>query len=355
MESSVIAESIAESLSLTKATTNLSMPSYLTQQPTNEAIHTLRSFLQHKKKLVVITGAGLSTSSGVPDYRGPEGSYKLGHKPMVHDEFMSREASRKRYWARSMVGWKEFAEAKPNPGHYAIANLELKGYVSSVITQNVDRLHHKSGSRKVIELHGRNDRVKCNNCDLDTSRKLVQQNIEDINPSFVARINNLKLNSLTRSERESVMRADGDAELGITDFTDFIVPTCPRCGTGILKPDVVFFGDSVPRDRVLEAFQHVDECDGLLVVGTSLEVYSAYKFILKAAEKNKLIDPPLEGKGPTGPTPLEGKGPTGPTPAVPIAICNLGETRAERMKLPGIVFKSEANCALLLKAVVDSL
>lgn len=366
--------------------------SYLNQPPTDVEIFSLSSFLHQKRRLVVITGAGVSTSSGIPDYRGPQGSYKSGHKPMVHQDFVKSENARKRYWARSMLGWSTFSQARCNGAHFALANLESRGVVSTVITQNVDRLHQKAGSRLVIDLHGRNDRVSCMTCECNLSRKLLQQQIDHLNPSFRTRIDDEvarlraadEAAAATRTDEDSsatalraarsllneverrvlpdwpgngqgqggaevtrlgataetapapitpactsstalssVLRADGDAELGISDVSAFVVPTCPRCSTGVLKPDVVFFGDNVPLPRVQDAYSCVEQCDGILVVGTSLEVHSAYRFVERASKSGKQI-----------------------------AILNMGTTRAERQQLPGIVFKSESNCALLLRHMV---
>ena len=277
--------------------------------PTGDDVSALVSFLRGKRNVCVVTGAGVSTESGIPDYRGPLGSYKLGHKPMVHQDFVTKEAARKRYWARSMLGWATFSQAAPNDGHYALAVLESLGVVGMVVTQNVDRLHQKSGSVNVIDLHGRNDRVSCLSCGCNLARRQVQQQIDLLNPTFRERIDaevtriraadaaaateddaatalrqaRTLLNEVERrvipdwtpgavmrppgtgtststsaptttatpaaataAPPATLLRADGDAELGMTDFTDFIVPSCPRCSTGVLKPDVVFFGDNVP-------------------------------------------------------------------------------------------------------------
>jgi len=278
-----------------------------------EEVDGLISFFNGKSRVVVITGAGVSTQSGIPDYRGENGSYKKGHKPMIHSDFISKEASRKRYWARSILGYNAFSLSKPNDGHISLARLEMSGFVKSIITQNVDRLHQKAGSQKVCDLHGRNDRVVCISCAYSMDRRIIQKNIEALNM-------NHEVWSLIRrfSSNDSFLRADGDAELGTINLDTFTIPNCPRC-RGILKPSVVFFGDSVPPDRVHWCFEQIKECDGVLVVGTSLEVFSAYRFVLRADSLN-----------------------------IPIAIINKGETKAERMKLKSLIYKSDNNCALLL-------
>jgi NAD-dependent SIR2 family protein deacetylase len=284
--------------------------------PKQDDIDLLLDFFKKSSYLVAITGAGTSTNSGIPDYRGPEGSYKKGHKPMVHQEFVNQEPSRQRYWARSMVGWNRFSLAHPNDAHLSLARLESHGKLKAIITQNVDRLHQRAGARNVIDLHGRIDRVKCLQCGQSTSRRLVQQALLSLNPQFHSTIQYMQKN-------QHLMRADGDMELETKDYANLVVPKCQRCG-GIWKPDVVFFGDNVPADRVAEITTHIDKCDAVLVVGTSLEVYSAYRFVDRANKRN-----------------------------VPLAILNFGETRAERQKLPMIRFKSEANCSVLLKGAVD--
>jgi NAD-dependent SIR2 family protein deacetylase len=285
----------------------------------------LADFIRSKDgKLIVITGAGVSTSSGIPDYRGPNGSYRRGHVPMKHQEFVQSAKHRQRYWARSIFGWKSFYNAQPNACHTALAQLEFNGYLSLLVTQNVDRLHSKAGSQRVVDLHGRSDRVKCLSCEYETSRISLHQQLEALNVDFIDDYNRARSTSASGQER-----ADGDMELGLSeaDYARITLPCCPRCTHGILKPDVVYFGDNVPTEKVRSIFDAVDsDCAGLLVLGTSLEVYSAYRFVSHANKRN-----------------------------LPIAIINTGETRAEREKLPNIVFKSEANCADLMKIVATKL
>lgn len=250
-------------------------------------------------KVLCLTGAGLSTESGIPDYRGANGSYQKGHKPVLHDQFLRNHRARQRYWARSLVGWKTFAETEPNIGHYAITRLEAmdrigvpisSGKSISVITQNVDALHTKAGTEHVTELHGRNDRVVCTNCGAYSSRHEYHHELERSNPDHP-----------TTSTSTAELRPDGDADLSASDLSSFVVPSCASCGSGILKPDVVFFGDSVPRPRVDECYEAVRNADGLLCVGTSLEVHSAFRFVKAAAQRR-----------------------------IPVGILNVGPTRAER-------------------------
>lgn len=174
----------------------------------------LSAVLAPAKHLVAITGAGISTCSGIPDYRGPNGSYNRGHKPMSHSEFVSSENARKRYWSRSMVGWSNFSAAKPNDAHYSLALLESEGLLKHLITQNVDRLHQQAGSASVTDLHGRIDRAKCLNCGSATSRRIVQQQLCGLNPEFAERLSNIDVSAETR--------ADGDVEIGIQDYSKVI-------------------------------------------------------------------------------------------------------------------------------------
>lgn len=297
------------------------------QPPNDEEVDRLVEFFRRSNKLMAITGAGVSTSSGIPDYRGPDGSYKKGHKPMTHNEFLSSDYSRKRYWARSMSGWARFAEAQPNTAHYALSQLEVDtGILHHLVTQNVDRLHAKAGSRRLTDLHGRIDQVCCIQCGYRFTRHLMQDWLLNDNPDLARSI----ADSIERDP--SLIRADGDAEIlhfdSLLSKFSMKIPTCPECVDGILKPDVVFFGDNVPIDRVNHIYEDIDKtCDALLVVGTSLEVFSAFRFVHRAAIQRNL----------------------------PIAIINYGATRAERQQLPNIVYKSEAHCGELLQAAVDLL
>ncbi|CAM9506169.1 unnamed protein product [Chrysoparadoxa australica] len=255
-----------------------------------ERFDALVQLVKDAKRLVVLTGAGISTSSGIPDYRGPQGSYSQGHKPMTWDQFLDNHGNRQRYWSRSTFGYEKFREARPNDAHYALARMEAAGKVSAsfkpdrhhrhstgVITQNVDRLHSNAGSRNVIDLHGANSRVVCTECGSKRSRNAFQDHLGRINWRWLAE----------QRERQAV-RADGDTELSGAKYEDFHVPHCERCN-GVLKPDVVFFGDQVPRDRVDKCFAAVGEADMMLVAGTSLMVYSGYRFVERAAKEGKPV------------------------------------------------------------------
>lgn len=225
------------------------------------------------KRLAALTGAGMSTDSGIPDYRGETGRARVS-TPIQHRDFVHHEAVRRRYWARSFLGWPRISTAKPNPAHVALAQLEQAGVVAHVITQNVDRLHHAAGSRRVIELHGALANVVCLTCGAKELRAELQSRLSRMNDDLVA--------------RDVVVAPDGDAELPAQATESFRVPGCLACG-GVLKPDVVFFGDNVPRPIVDEAFRVVEDADALLVLGTSLTVFSGFRFVRRAAEKQKPI------------------------------------------------------------------
>lgn len=247
-------------------------------------LDTLAAFLDRHRPLFVLTGAGCSTESGIPDYRDADGRWKHA-RPVQYRDFITREHVRQRYWARSMIGWPRFSRARPNAAHLALARLEALGYVHQLVTQNVDGLHGRAGSRRVIDLHGRIDTVQCRNCGRRTARHELQQTLEQLNGEFTGQL--------------AAVAPDGDAELAHADFSAFRVPVCPRCG-GLLKPDVVFFGESVPKARVEHAWQCLHESSGLLVIGSSLTVYSGYRFCRAAKAR-----------------------------AQPMAAINLGRTRAD--------------------------
>jgi len=213
----------------------------------------------------VITGAGLSTASGIPAYRDRHGQWQH-RKPIQHQDFLKSEAVRRRYWARSFVGWPVVAQASPGAGHTALTALWRAGALATVITQNVDGLHQKAGCEEMIELHGGIGRVRCMACQQIFARALVQQWLTQGNRDF------------DPVAAESAQSApDGDAQLEDACYAHFCVPDCPSCG-GTLKPDVVFFGDNVPRERVARATHAIEQTRGLLVVGSSLTVYSGYRF-----------------------------------------------------------------------------
>jgi NAD-dependent SIR2 family protein deacetylase len=215
--------------------------------------------------VVVLSGAGLSTDSGIPDYRGETGRARNA-TPMTFQEFIGSPEARQRYWARSHLGWRHVAHARPNAGHVAVAQLQEQGIVSGVVTQNVDGLHTAGGARDVLELHGALSRVVCLQCGDLTARAALRDRLTEANPSF--------------TDRELPLKPDGDVDL--EDVAAFVVVDCVVCG-GVLKPDVVFFGESVPRDRVDRAYALVDAARCLLVLGSSLTVMSGYRFVLHAS------------------------------------------------------------------------
>ena len=277
-----------------------------------DILHVCKSATQ----LVAITGAGVSTDSGIPDYRSPAGSYSKGHKPMTHDEFTSDVGNRRRYWARSVVGYKPFAATLPNIAHDSFARLEASGVLQSLITQNVDGLHQRAGSRWVLELHGNTHSCTCMQCGAVESRARVQSRLQALNHWMLQQGGN--------SVSAAALRADGDAEVSSID-DHFRVPACAACGDGVLKPDVVFFGDTVPAERARRAADAVAQCDALLVVGTSLSTLSAFRLVEACAREGK-----------------------------PIALVNDGDTRAERAQLPGLL-KHDARCGEVLASLADAI
>lgn len=220
----------------------------------------------HAGRVVALTGAGMSTESGIPDYRGPDGQRRV--QPMTYGELLATPEARRRYWARAFVGWERFTAARPNAGHQVVAALQRHGYVDSVVTQNVDGLHTQAGSTDVLELHGTLSVVRCLTCEDRTSREQVQVRLAEANPGFGA----------TSDE----VRPDGDVALQDEAVAGFHLPRCLVCGSDLLKPDVVFFGEPVPRDRVDEAYRRVESADLLLVLGSSLKVMSGYRFVRRA-------------------------------------------------------------------------
>jgi NAD-dependent SIR2 family protein deacetylase len=248
--------------------------------------HALTEFIARHPRLFVLTGAGCSTDSGIPDYRDAEGEWKRA-QPVMFQPFMNDARTRQRYWARSLIGWRYFQRARPNAAHLALAELERQGRIELLVTQNVDCLHDAAGSRNVVDLHGRLDRVRCMSCERRIPRSELQEQLRLRNPGW--------------AELDAREAPDGDADLESRDFSSFDVPECAYCG-GVLKPDVVFFGESVPRDRVERAMAGLARADAMLVVGSSLMVYSGYRFAQVAATSGK-----------------------------PIAAVNLGRTRADHL------------------------
>jgi NAD-dependent SIR2 family protein deacetylase len=227
--------------------------------------------------VVVLAGAGMSTASGIPDYRGPNGSLQR-HTPMTYQEFTGSAQARRRYWGRSHVGWEHFRRARPNDAHRAVAALERAGLVSGVITQNVDGLDLAAGAREVVELHGNLDRVVCLHCGEVTARAELAERLSAANPGFAARV-----------EQLHALNPDGDADLSDAQLEGFTAVPCRRCGQDALKADVVFFGETVPRDRVARSFELLDAARVLLVLGSSLSVMSGYRFVLHAARHGQPV------------------------------------------------------------------
>lgn len=221
------------------------------------------------RHFAVLTGAGVSTESGIPDYRSPASAARE-RRPIHGPEFVRSAVLRRRYWARAMAGWERFRLAQPGPSHRALAELEDGGVVSGLVTQNVDRLHHAAGSRRVTELHGALAEVVCLDCGALDGRDAVQARMRDLNPGWL--------------DGPSPMAPDGDADLPDELVERFVVPSCVACG-GVLKPNVVFFGHNVARPVVDEAYDVIARADALLVAGTSLAVFSGYRFLLRAAER----------------------------------------------------------------------
>lgn len=232
--------------------------------------------------VLVLSGAGLSTDSGIPDYRGPSGALRRS-QPMTFQEFTRSASGRRRYWARSHLGWRTVARARPNAGHRAVADLQAAGLVTSVVTQNVDGLHQAAGSADVVELHGGLGRVVCLRCGAVSSRTELDARFRTANPGFGA--------DVTR------VNPDGDADVPDAVLEGFVVLDCLRCGSGPLKPDVVFFGETVPRDRVARCYDLVDAAQAVLVLGSSLSVMSGYRFVLHAAKRG--IPVGIVNRGPT--------------------------------------------------------
>jgi NAD-dependent SIR2 family protein deacetylase len=218
--------------------------------------------------VVVLSGAGLSTDSGIPDYRGPSGSARRS-TPMTYQTFTRDPVARRRYWARSHLGWRTIGEARPNDGHLAVARLQRQGALAGIITQNVDGLHQAAGARDVVELHGNLARIACLACGELTPREEMAERLDEANPHFAG--------------VAVAFNADGDAELADEDLDGFAVVDCLGCG-GMLKPDVVYFGETVPPDRVSRAFDLVATARTLLVLGSSLTVMSGRRFVLRAAK-----------------------------------------------------------------------
>jgi NAD-dependent SIR2 family protein deacetylase len=293
-----------------------SMPPVKATRPSAEELEVLlriRGVLAGNP-FALLTGAGLSTDSGIPDYRGPGSPPR---SPMTYQEFIKDEANRQRYWARNHIGWSHLRHADPNQGHHAAAELERRGYLTGLITQNVDRLHEDAGSVNVVDLHGRYDQVVCLQCRRTYSRRLLAGVLEELNPDF-----------LSRAAESGLVEIAPDADATVEDqalISSFVVAVCPACG-GTLKPDFVYFGENVPKPRVQRCYDLVDEAAqrgcALLVLGSSLTVMSGLRFVRYAAKQ-----------------------------AVPVVIVNRGATRGD----PLATVRLDAGCSEVLSALTDAL
>lgn len=267
----------------------------------------LAAFLAGSRRIFVLTGAGCSTESGIPDYRDVDGGWKH-RRPVTYQRFVGSAAVRRRYWAGSLAGWERIAAAAPNRAHRALADLERAGRLHWLVTQNVDGLHQRAGTSRVTDLHGRLDKVLCLDCRTRYPRAPFQAALAATNPAFRGLL--------------AGARPDGDAEVDGQLLATFAVPACMRCA-GTLKPDVVFFGEAVPPRRVDEARARLAEADAMLVVGSSLMVWSGYRFVVRARELG-----------------------------LPVAALNLGRTRADDGELD---LKVALPCGEALAAAVDAL
>ncbi|XP_065177410.1 NAD-dependent protein lipoamidase sirtuin-4, mitochondrial-like [Sycon ciliatum] len=259
---------------------------------TKADVHSLEEFIRNSRKLFILTGAGLSTESGIPDYRSTGvGMYATSkQRPIQYSEFVKNTEARRRYWARNYAGWPSFSSRQPNLGHMFLSELERRDMLHWLVTQNVDRLHRKAGSSRVSELHGSTHDIICLQCKAMTYRSDLQIRMAEMNPQFH-----------DRREDENTVRPDGDVHFETDAWKSFHIPDCQLCG-GMLKPNVVFFGDVVPRPLVTDIYEKLGECDAMLVIGSSLEVYSSYRFALAAAEQS-----------------------------IPMCLLNIGSTRADHL------------------------
>ncbi|XP_062201910.1 NAD-dependent protein deacylase SRT2-like isoform X3 [Phragmites australis] len=288
--------------------------------PSSKDVDLLYQFIDKSKRLMVLTGAGMSTESGIPDYRSPNGAYSTGFKPLTHQEFVRSIRARRRYWARSYAGWRRFTKAQPNTAHYSLASLERIGRVHSMVTQNVDRLHHRAGS-KPLELHGSVYEVICLECGTSIIRESFQEQVKYLNPKWAQAIDSLEVGQPGSNKSFGIQqRPDGDIEIDEKFWEqDLDIPSCNQCG-GVLKPDVVMFGDNVPQERADSAKEAARNCDALLVVGSALMTMSAFRLARLAHEAN-----------------------------APIAAVSIGETRADSI----LSLKINARCGEILPRILQ--
>ncbi|XP_073526346.1 uncharacterized protein [Phyllobates terribilis] len=289
--------------------------------PSIKDVDKLYDFFEQSNNLVVLTGAGLSTESGIPDYRSPNGAYSSGFRPITHQEFLRSAKARRRYWAGSYAGWRRFNAAQPSAGHTALASLEKSGRIHFLITQNVDRLHHRAGSNP-LELHGTVYTVVCIDCGHSLSRHSFQDELKARNTKWAEAIDNLKFDT-PGSDKSFGMRIRPDGDIDIDEKfweEDFDIPCCPEC-RGVLKPDVVFFGDNVRKDNADRAMEAARECDAFLVVGSSVMTMSAFRLVRAAYDAGAAT-----------------------------AIINIGVTRADEM----VPLKISARCGEILPRLLNT-
>ena len=270
------------------------------------SVRQLRDFILERPRLMVLTGAGISQRSGIPTYRDAAGAW-TSSQPIQHGEFMRDPAVRKRYWARSYKGWPNVASARPNPAHLALSHLEAQSYVQCLVTQNIDRLHQKAGHQRVIDLHGRLDQVVCMDCGEIAARADVQQWLASHN----SHLDHLRVEQ----------RPDGDAEIEGAALEEMQLPSCVHC-SGLIKPNVVFYGGSVDKKVISKVFEQLSQSDALLVVGSSLMVYSSFRYCKFAHDHD-----------------------------IPILCINQGLTRADKL----LRLKVRLDCADALTQLADSL
>ena len=278
----------------------------MTSSSVSQQVNRLAGSIRRHGPALILTGAGCSTASGIPDYRDRSGEWRHG-PPVLFDDFVNNEPTRRRYWARSMNGWPRIGAARPNPAHHALARLEEAGFIHTLVTQNVDDLHCRAGSRVLIELHGNLKTVVCLHCGEHLGRDVMQRRLLESNAAYLQEV--------------EATAPDGDAVLAGQDYSGFRVPACRQCG-GILKPDVVFFGEAIPRCRVETTLQALAASGCLLAVGTSLMVFSGYRYCREARRHG-----------------------------IPVIAVNLGRTRADGE----FSLKIEADCGAVLTAVSERL
>ncbi|XP_071736272.1 NAD-dependent protein deacylase SRT2-like [Rutidosis leptorrhynchoides] len=289
--------------------------------PTQKDVNLLSEFFDRSKNLVVLTGAGISTECGIPDYRSPGGAYNTGYKPMIHQEFMGSSRVRSRYWAKHYESWKKFSEAKPGPAHTALATLEKANRISFMMTQNIDRLHHQAGS-KPLELHGTMHDVTCVKCDLSISRKKFQDQVNSLNPTWAKAIESLATRKNSDDSLGLKKSPNGDIEIDENFWESKLqIPSCSRCN-GILKPKVVFFGDNIPKHIITRSIKAAEECDAFLVLGSSLTVVHPFQLLRDAHDAGAAT-----------------------------AIVNIGKTEADRF----VDLKIDAQVGKILQRVIEEI